>query len=254
MTFPSRCFCLFSLLVAAVATVFFVPALSGGFVLDDGFNILQNRLLYVEVLSADNLTKAALSFHDGVGGRPLPMLSFALDYWRAGSMDATVFKTTNLFIHGCTVYFLALFLRRLLLLADWAPASAAAGALVLALAWGIHPMQVSSVMYVVQRMQTMETLFLVLALWSYLGVRQIQISGAGRGRLQGIAVAANLSVVDSVGIAYLCLCCRSALLVLGRLWEQKFLQSGTTDDAGTCVVHVSRPDRIPLSRLYDLSL
>jgi len=188
LTLPARYFLCCSLLVAFAATLVFIPALSGGFVLDDGFNILQNRLLYVDVLSAKDLINAALSFHDGVGGRPLPMLSFALDYWREGSMDATVFKTTNLFIHGCIVFFLALFMRRLLLLADWAPGTAAAGALVFALVWGIHPLQVSSVMYVVQRMQTMETLFLVLALWSYLGMRQIQIAGTGRGRKQGIAV------------------------------------------------------------------
>jgi len=188
LTFPASFFLRCSLLIAVISTLVFIPALSGDFVLDDGFNILQNRLLYVEVLTSENLTNAALSFHGTVGGRPLPMLSFALDYWRAGSMDATVFKTTNLIIHGCTVFFLALFLRRLLLLADWVPSSATVGALVLALAWGIHPLQVSSVMYVVQRMQTMETLFLVLALWSYLGMRQIQIAGTGRGRLQGIAV------------------------------------------------------------------
>ncbi len=188
MLFLTRHFRLFCLLIGLLAAAAFVPALSGDFVLDDGFNILQNRLLYVEVLHADDLINAALSFHDGIGGRPLPMLSFALDYWRAGSMDATTFKTTNLFIHGFTVFFLALFLRRLLLLADWAPSSAAAGALIFALAWGIHPLQVSSVMYVVQRMQTMETLFLVLALWAYLSMRQIQITGTGRGRMQGVGV------------------------------------------------------------------
>lgn len=188
MTFLARYFAFSALLLALVAVAMFAPALSGDFVLDDGFNILQNRLLYVDVFSVESLRNAAFSFHDGVGGRPLPMLSFALDYWRAGSMDAAAFKTTNLFIHGATVFFLALCLRRLLLLAEWAPPQAALGALVFALAWGVHPLQVSSVMYVVQRMQTMETLFLVLALWAYLSMRQIQIAGTGRGRAQGLAV------------------------------------------------------------------
>lgn len=184
----SKYFPLFCLLVALLAVVAFIPGLSGDFVLDDGFNIVQNRLLYVETLSTENLIFAALSFHDGIGGRPLPMLSFALDYWRAGSMDATTFKTTNLIIHALTSFFLAFFFRRLLLLAEWTPQRAALGALIFTLAWAIHPLQVSSVMYVVQRMQTMETLFLVLALWAYLGMRQIQIAGSGRGRLQGIGV------------------------------------------------------------------
>src|SRR3546814_8447978 len=47
----------------------------------------------------------------------------------------------------------------------------------LALAWAAHPLQVSSVLYAVQRFQTMGTLFLVLALWAYLKARQAQIEG-----------------------------------------------------------------------------
>ena len=48
----------------------------------------------------------------------------------------------------------------------------------------MHPLQVSSVLYVVQRMQTMATLFLVLALLAYLKARLAQIEGrAGRNGL-----------------------------------------------------------------------
>lgn len=175
-------------LVTVGAAFLFTPALSGDFVLDDGINILQNRLLYIDSLHIESLINAALSFHDGRGGRPLPMLSFAVDHWRAGGMDPRVFKTTNLLVHGLTIFSVCLFLRRLLKLVGWQPQHAVVGSLVLALVWAIHPMHVSSVMYVVQRMQTMETLFLVLALWAYLGMRQAHINGAGRGRGQGLLV------------------------------------------------------------------
>ena len=177
--------CMFTAILAAAC---FLPALSGGFVLDDGVNILDNRVLYVDELNRDTLTYATFSFHNGSGARPLPMLSFALDFWRAGSMDATVFKATNLIIHALTTFFLAFFFRRLLLLAGFSPDRAALGALALTLAWAIHPLQISSVMYVVQRMQTMATFFLVLSLWAYLGMRRLQISGTGRGRLHGVLV------------------------------------------------------------------
>lgn len=153
--------------------------------LDDGVNILQNRLLYVDALGSDEIVNAAFSFHDGRGSRPLPMLSFALDYWRAGGMDARIFKTTNLLIHAVTTFFLSFFFFRLLSLASWSPQKAAWGALAFSFAWAIHPLQMSSVMYVVQRMQTMATLFIVLALWAYLAMRQAQIAG-GRGRWQGV--------------------------------------------------------------------
>src|SRR5690554_3792536 len=183
-----KSFYFYCLIVALLVGLVFFPGLSGGFVLDDGFNILQNSLLYVNSFVADDLINAALSFHDGNGSRPLPMMSFALDYWRQGGMDPRGFKVTNLIIHGVTTFFMALFLRRLLLVANWEMSQADRGALCLALVWAIHPIQVSSVMYVVQRMQTMETLFLVLSLWAYLGMRQMQMAGAGRGRGYGLLV------------------------------------------------------------------
>ncbi len=188
MNVPYRRFSLLCVLAAILASILFLPGLNGGFVLDDGVNILDNRVLYVDELNRDNLIYATFSFHNGTGARPLPMLSFALDYWRAGSMDATAFKATNLIIHALTTFFLALFFRRLFLLAGCTAEKAVWSALALAVAWAIHPLQISSVMYVVQRMQTMATLFLVLALWAYLGMRSLQIDGVGRGRLQGILV------------------------------------------------------------------
>lgn len=185
MFLSTRHFLLLALLVSLLATSVFLPGLNGDFVLDDGINILQNRLLYMTELNIENLTNAALSFHDGNGSRPLPMASFAVDHWRADGMNASAFKTTNLLIHAFTTFFLALFFRQLLLLANWSIERATIGALLLALFWAIHPLQVSSVMYVVQRMQTMATMFIVLSLCAYLAMRKSQLSGK-RGRLYGV--------------------------------------------------------------------
>lgn len=180
-------FTLSTFVVVLLVTVVFLPGLSGGFLLDDGINILSNYVLYIHELNIDNLIYAGLSFHDGDGTRALPMASFAFDYWRTGSMDASAFKATNIFIHAITTFFLAFFFRRLLLLAKWTPQHAAWGALILTVLWAVHPLQVSSVLYIVQRMQTMATLFIVLSLWMYLLMRQNQIAG-GRGRIQGVGV------------------------------------------------------------------
>lgn len=180
-------FGLLSLVLATLAAALYGPGLPGGFILDDGINILRNHILYVERFDVEQFIYAALRFHDGNGSRALPMLSFAIDHWRAGGMHAAAFKTTNIVIHGVTVLAVAFFLRRVLLIARWPQPRACWGALVLALAWAAHPLQVSSVLYVVQRMQTLATLFIVLALWAYVAMRQAQQAG-GRGRLQGVAV------------------------------------------------------------------
>lgn len=183
---PFVTFLLLALMGAIVAGCCFVPGLNGGFIFDDRENITQNTALHISKLSGESLLYAAYSFRPGGGSRALAMLSFALDYWRGG-MDASVFKTTNLTIHGLTTLALALFLRRLLGLVQWSSQRAMAGAVVLATLWALHPLQVSSVLYVVQRMQTLVTLFIVLALWAYLGMRQAQMIGL-RSRQYGVLV------------------------------------------------------------------
>lgn len=181
-------FYLFALLAALLAAGILSLGLGGGFVLDDAHTIVNNSLVQVEVLDRDSLLYAASSFHAGGSLRPLAMSSFALDYWRHGSLDADTFKFTNIFIHALTTFALAIFFRQLFNLAKWEPRHAAVFALVLALLWAIHPLQVSSVLYVVQRMQTMATLFLILAMWAYIRLRQAQIEG-GRAWPHGVLVA-----------------------------------------------------------------
>lgn len=185
----TRHFLLFSALCALVAGALMVPGLGGGFMLDDAQTIVHNPLVHMEHLDLESLLTAAPGYLGSGGTRPLPMMSFALDYWRQGALDAPTFKSTNLLIHVLSAFFLALFFRRLLLLAGWKPQRAAIAALALTFAWAAHPLQVSSVLYVVQRMQTMANLFVVMALWAYLGLRQAQIEGR-RGWPQGTAAAA----------------------------------------------------------------
>lgn len=175
-----------ALLVVLLVVFCFGPGLSGGFIFDDRANIEQNTALHIDRLDGEKLLHAVYSFQPGNGSRSLSMLSFALDYWRGG-LDASVFKTTNLLIHALTALVLALFLRRLLILLQWPLRRAEIGAMLLAALWAVHPLQVSSVLYVVQRMQTMVTLFMVLGMWAYLGMRQAQMEGR-RSRQYGVMV------------------------------------------------------------------
>lgn len=178
-------FLIAGLVCALLASLCLLPGLGGGFVFDDRGSIQDNGSLRLSKLDIEDVLYATYSFQPGGGSRPLAMLSFALDYWRGGGLDPYVFKTTNLLIHAVTTLALALLMRRLLMAVQWPPRHVAIGALVLALLWAIHPLQVSSVLYVVQRMQTLCTLFMVLALWAYLAMRQAQIAGQ-RSRQYGV--------------------------------------------------------------------
>lgn len=176
-----------ALVVAIVSSVVLLPGLHGGFFLDDMQNIVQNSSLHlVEIKNIDDLLYAAYSFEPGGGTRALVMLSFALDIWCSG-LNPVAFKITNIIIHALTSVSLLFFFRRLLQLAGWTPKEVGLSAPILALAWAVHPLQISSVLYIVQRMQTLSTLFVVLSLLSYLHLRRRQIDGK-EGRVYGFLV------------------------------------------------------------------
>lgn len=175
-----------ALIVAVIGVIPLLPGLSGGFVLDDFENIVKNTALHLaEINNFHDLLIAAYSFEPSGGTRALSMLTFALDIWAFG-FDPYVFKVTNLVIHGATSFALGFFLRKILVLVSWSNEKASVAALTIALMWAVHPLQVSSALYIVQRMQTMCTFFVVLSLMSYLKMRECQIEGA-IGRVYGFA-------------------------------------------------------------------
>ena len=184
---------LLSLIVALLAALPFTAGLPGDFVLDDIPNIVNNDTLQMKQWNADALLKIATAPQISGSLRMLPTLTFALDYWRAGGLDPAAFKATNILIHALTTCALMWFFHTLLLTAGTPERRARWAASALALAWALHPLQVSSVLYVVQRMQTMGTLFLVLALLAYLQARRAQL--CGRSGRTGLLVSALLWVI-----------------------------------------------------------
>ncbi len=173
-----RAFLLYTLVLAMLAGLLFLPGLPGDFVFDDNINIVGNSGIELQSLTPRSILDIIFSTQFGGTTRVLPTLTFAIDYFRGGgSLDPATFKTTNIVVHAATAFVLAWFLRSLLLTAGARPGTARWTALVMAFVWAAHPLQVSSVLYVVQRMQTMATLFILLALWSYLTARRAQIEG-----------------------------------------------------------------------------
>lgn len=177
MSLSPRWFLLLCCLCTLLISLPFLPGLPGGFILDDIANIVENTGIQLQSLHPQAVLDAAFSTQIGGHTRVLPTLTYALDYYRGHGLDPETFKITNIAIHALTTLVLAFFLRNLLLIAGTHPARAGWAALGMALAWALHPLQVSSVLYVVQRMQTMATLFILLALWSYLHARKAQMAG-----------------------------------------------------------------------------
>ncbi len=158
------------------------PGVSGGFMFDDYANIVSIKELHLHHLDLQSLLLASQSGHAGPLGRPVSLVSFAVNHYFAG-LDARAFKLVNLLIHcltGLVIFRLTATLlhahNRLSTNKD-SPFSAELTAAVTAGIWLVHPLQLSTVLYVVQRMTSLSALFIFLALWLYLGGRLRQLEG-----------------------------------------------------------------------------
>lgn len=167
------------LLLLLLTTGLYWLGLNGDFLFDDIPNIVNKPALHLDRPQIDDLIDAALAGHAGPLGRPIAYLSFALDHWRGG-LDPTVFKQTNIAIHlinGLLVFALA----RALLAALQPYARhgrSEATALLTAAIWLLHPLNLSPVLYVVQRMTSLATLFVFSGVLAY-------VYGRRRGGLVG---------------------------------------------------------------------
>lgn len=171
--------------VALLATVvLYWAGLHGPFLLDDANNLesvqrwLGGQAAWQQVVF-DN--------HSGLFGRSLSMASFLLS-GAAGGFDPFWFKLGNLAVHlGCGVLGWQV-LRRVLALDPRLAGKADLIAAVLAALWLLHPIHVSTVLYVVQRMAQLSTLFVLAALWAYLAARRQLDAGRMRTALAGLFV------------------------------------------------------------------
>ncbi|OQA31357.1 MAG: hypothetical protein BWY57_02384 [Betaproteobacteria bacterium ADurb.Bin341] len=108
------------------------------------------------------------------------MFSFALQH-ASWPDDVFAFRLWNLGIHllnGVLLYFLAWCLAGL---RGLAPKSRQVAAFAASALWLLHPMQVSTVLYVVQRMTQLSATFSLVALLIYLWGRQLAMEKPGRG-------------------------------------------------------------------------
>jgi tetratricopeptide (TPR) repeat protein len=171
----------FALLLLLIAgSLIYLPGLSGPFLIDDAQNIVYNHYVHISNLHLDSLVNAAFSSGAGPLQRPISMLSFAFNYYLIGGIDnPTTFKATNIAIHavnGLLVYWLCylIFYRQATIdersqtTRPENPRALHLTAAAAALLWVVHPIQLTSVLYVVQRMTSLAAMFTFLGLIGYM--------------------------------------------------------------------------------------
>ncbi len=160
----------------------YIPGLSGGFVLDDYSNITANKNLHIDKLDYQSLRSAALSGITGHFGRPLAVLSFSINDYIT-ELDPYWFKVVNLGIHllcGAALYLLTILVLRAAEFRSGRRIPAQQqqlAALAISAMWLLHPVNLTGVLYVVQRMTSLSTLFTSLGLCLYFIARLRQIRG-----------------------------------------------------------------------------
>jgi hypothetical protein len=176
------------------------PGLGGGFVLDDYPNIVENTALHMPDTSAAAWIDAIWASPSSELRRPLASLTFAANYATTGLAPGPM-KACNLVLHLLNGLLLFALMRRIVALAD-SNADATSRALLLpalvAGLWLLHPINLTAVLYVVQRMESLANLFVLAALIVYVDARTSQ-QVATRAR-SDIALWVGVPVLTLIGV------------------------------------------------------
>lgn len=204
-------------LLAALALTLAVywPGLSGGWLFDDYPNIVDNHGVQPHRLSIPSLFRAALSSPSSEFKRPLSSLSFAANYL-AGGLNPFGWKLTNVIIHllnGVLVFLLAQMLlplsRSLLPTSGKKQTRTDTLAALIAGGWLLLPINLTGVLYVVQRMESLANLFVLLGLLGYVAGRRRMLNDAANQSPNGkhgatwrgfFLCATSIALATAVGI------------------------------------------------------
>lgn len=176
---PIKAFSFFFLIGTLLLTwCLYHPGKDGPFVLDDSSSIAKNYNIRVHPNTTATFKDAAYSMNEivhsdsAIPKRALSYISFALNFYFAEDI-LPEFKLTNVFLHlicGVLVFLLA---RKILEISnlslkktyrDWI-------ALITCLVWLTHPLFVSTVLYITQRMTILSALFSFLAVLAFIQYR-----------------------------------------------------------------------------------
>ena len=151
----------FPLAILAVGLWAYHNSVTGAFVLDDIPQLVENPHIR-------HLWPLGDVLFGRLGERPLVNLSFALNY-AFGGLDVRGYHVVNLAIHLVAALVLYGLVRRTLTTPRLQPRWGQAApwlALTVALLWIVHPVQTNSVMYLIQRAESLMGLWYLLTLYS----------------------------------------------------------------------------------------
>jgi len=208
-----------------LAVMVYAPGLQGPAMFDDGPAIFDNPVMTaINGFDKQQLGAAIWSSDSGPLKRPVSMLSFALNYAVTGD-DLYAFKATNLAVHLATGLSLAYLTWLLLAIyrqrfqVDISDLRLRWLGILVAGTWLLHPLNLTPVLHIVQRMTSLCALFTVWGLIAYLKGR-MHLLADGRSKpgwawlgvgLLGCGALASLSKENGALLPFF-------MLLLEALW------------------------------------
>ena len=177
------------IVVGLVCIFAYSLGLSGPLFFDDVPNLTANHFLQIDGRDFDDWRVAVLSSDAGLLHRPVAMFTFAVNYVHSGGFSPVSLKAINLAIHlliGVCAYYLCLALLRTPALKKLCLGAhqCRVVAIIAASIWLLQPLHVSTVLYAIQRMAQLSTLFILAGLLLFCRYRlRWAESGASTGEL-----------------------------------------------------------------------
>jgi len=185
------------LCLAILIVLLYGNSLQNSWHFDDYKNIVDNPNVHLDQLTWKGIKHSWQGISGETVPRPLSFFTFALNYY-LGELDVLGYHIVNIAIHYLVaVVLFFLFLDILALpLARQNGEAAYAIALLSTVLWAIHPVQVTGVTYIIQRMTSLCALFYIAAMLFYLKARMAKT--VGQASLYGsiCLVAAVLSLAS----------------------------------------------------------
>ncbi|MET3652550.1 hypothetical protein [Dyella japonica] len=186
-------------LALLVTTIVYWPGLYGGWLFDDYPNIVDNKGIQPQSANLPSLITAALSSPASDLKRPLASLSFATNFLLTG-LDPFWMKLSNLVIHLINGLLIFLVARSLTRLADrHRPTKRTAEVFAgwVASCWLLLPINLTGVLYVVQRMESLANVFVLLGLLGYI-VGRYRMQHENGSQLAGLGISAGSLIAGTV--------------------------------------------------------
>lgn len=192
MELPTKPKLIFIIGMWALICIAYSNGLNASWHLDDYQIIVSNDKLHLSQLDFVSLVDTFFAGTSDRLYRPLPMLSFALNWYNCGA-DLLAYHIVNIIIHCLNALLLYLVVLKLLrtprLAGDYDDAEINWIAFLAALIWALNPMQAQAVTYIVQRMTSMAALFYLTGIYLFLRYKK---AASNRSRfVWGWAIAAS---------------------------------------------------------------